>query len=63
MNTPTPTRPTLDTMAQLYRAAATFQSPTALDRVRECIVRHGFEEADVRAKCGLPEFPAKEKVA
>lgn len=57
MNTPTPTRPTLDTMAQLYRSAATFESPTALDHVRTCLQRHGYTEAEVRRAAGLEPLP------
>jgi hypothetical protein len=52
-----PTQPTLEAMAQLYRSASRFESPTALDHVRTCLQRHGYTEAEVRCAAGLEPLP------
>lgn len=50
-------KPTLETLIGLYRAALALGSPIALQRVRECIVRHGYSEARVQTGATATKSP------
>ena len=57
----TTTKPTLDDITRLYKAAwqQKAEGALAIARVRDCMGRHGFDEADVRRAAGIlpPETP------
>lgn len=49
------TRPSLETIVGLYKAALQQKAEAdfALARIRESIVRHGYTEAEVRKAAGI----------
>jgi len=41
-------KPSIETITGLYAAAVKLGSPTALERIKECIERHGYNEDQIK---------------